>query len=468
LSGDVRTLRRYRLQLGALVVGVGVTLLATTAPYVPFAFRSGSADLVLETSTALAAALTAYLVLLRFRENKLASDLFLAYPLALFALTHLAVSGFSAVAGDAPDAFRAWASLAAALVGAVVFATAAYIPRRPVKRPEGAGRFAAACALGTLTLVGTLIGLVATHLPVPVDLGDPSISGTRPLIADNSLLLMPQVEIAILFVLAAVGFSRRAEETGDDLLRWLGAGAVLGAFSALHYFLFPSLYSDWVSTGDLLRLGFYTLLFVGAAREIDSYWRSRASAAALEERRRLARDLHDGLAQELAYVARHARKLAAREPTLPARQIAAAAERALDESRRAIAVLTRPLDARLESMLAEAAETAAGRVGTRLHLDLEPGIELGPQAREDLVRIACEAITNAGRHGAATDVSLELRNGDGVRLRVVDNGSGFDPATRIAGGFGLVSMRERAAAHGGDVQIESNAGQGTEVEVVLR
>jgi signal transduction histidine kinase len=84
------------------------------------------------------------------------------------------------------------------------------------------------------------------------------------------------------------------------------------------------------------------------------------------------------------------------------------------------------------------------------------------------VRIACEAITNAGRHGAATDVSLELRNGDGVRLRVVDNGAGFDPATRIAGGFGLVSMRERAAAHGGDVQIESNAGQGTEVEVVLR
>ena len=93
--GDVQTLRRYRLQLGALVVGVAVTLLATTTPLVPFAFRSSSADLVLETSTALAAGLTAYLVLLRFRENKLASDLFLAYPLALFALTHLAVSGFS-------------------------------------------------------------------------------------------------------------------------------------------------------------------------------------------------------------------------------------------------------------------------------------------------------------------------------------------------------------------------------------
>ena len=461
-------LRRYRLQLGALFAGVVVTLLAFTTPILPFAFRSSSAELVLETSSALVAALAAYLVLLRFRENRMASDLFLAYPLALFALTNLLLSTFASLAVRPSEPFSAWASLVAGLVGAAVFAAAAYIPRRPVRRPEGAGRFAAACAVGTLTVICTAVGLVADRLPVPIDLGDPSISGSHPLISDNSLLVMPQVEIAMLFVLAAVGFSRRAEEVDDDLLRWIGAGAVLGAFSSLHYFLFPSLYSDWVSTGDLLRLGFYALLCVGAAHEIGSYWRSRASAAALEERRRLARDLHDGLAQELAYVARHARKLAARDPSAGARQIAAAAERALDESRRAIAVLTRPLEGRVDLMLAEAAETAAGRVGTRLHLDLEPGIVLGPSVRDDLVRIACEAIANAGRHGAASDVALELRNGDGIRLRVVDNGTGFDPATRIAGGFGLVSMRERAAAHGGELTIESNEGRGTEIEVVFR
>jgi signal transduction histidine kinase len=463
----VGTLSRYRLQLGALVAGALVTLLAFATPFVPFAFRSRSADLVLDTTSALVAALAAYLVLFRFRERRLASDLFLAYPLALFAGTNFALSALASMADGPVGPFTAWASLLAALIGATAFAVAAYVPRRRVQRPDGAGWFAASCALGTLTLVATVVILVEDVLPVPVDLGDPSISGRSLLIEDNGLLLTPQIEIAVLFVLAAVGFSRRAEEVGDDLLRWIGAGAILGAFSALHYFFFPSLYSDWVSTGDLFQLGFYALLLVGAAREIDSYWRSRADAAVLEERRRLARDLHDGLAQELAYVARQARRLAARDATLPARQIAAAAERALDESRRAIAVLTRPLDGRLENILAEAAETAADRVGARLHLDLEPGIELRPEARDDLVRIACEAITNAGRHGAASDVALELRNGDGVYLRVVDNGTGFDPATQIAGGFGLISMRERVAAHRGELEIESAEGRGTEVRVSI-
>ena len=464
----MRTLRRYGLQLTALVAGAVITLVAWTTPFVPFAFRSASAEIALETAAALVAGLATFLVLLRFREKKLLSDLVLAYPLALFACMNFALSGLAFLAVEPSEPFRLWGSLIIRLIAAAGFVAAAYAPRRPVRRPHGAGRFTAACALFTVSIVGAGLGFFAEQLPLPVDLGDPSISGAEPHIVWDSLVAMPQIEIAILFLLAAVGFSRRAEEVDDALLRWIGAGAMLGAFSALHYFVFPSLQTDWVSTGDLLRLGFYALLFVGAAREIDSYWRSRASAAALEERRRLARDLHDGLAQELAYVARHARRLAAREPSLPARQIAAAAERALDESRRAIAVLTRPLDGRLESMLAEAAETAAGRVGTRLHLDLEHGIVLRPQARDDLIRIACEAITNAGRHGAASEVVVELRNGDGVHLRVVDNGTGFDPATRIAGGFGLVSMRERAASHGGDVRIDSNAGRGTEVEVVLR
>jgi signal transduction histidine kinase len=85
-----------------------------------------------------------------------------------------------------------------------------------------------------------------------------------------------------------------------------------------------------------------------------------------------------------------------------------------------------------------------------------------------LLRIASEALTNAARHGRAQRVHVELMNGDGVVLRIRDDGVGFD--TRSAegrGGFGLVSMRERVAAVGGELSVVSAEGAGTLIEVRL-
>jgi two-component system nitrate/nitrite sensor histidine kinase NarX len=78
-----------------------------------------------------------------------------------------------------------------------------------------------------------------------------------------------------------------------------------------------------------------------------------------------------------------------------------------------------------------------------------------------------EAITNAGRHGHASAVTVELSNGNGYRLRVSDNGIGFDPVAQEAhlGGFGLVSMRERAAIFGADFAIRARRGSGATIEV---
>jgi signal transduction histidine kinase len=83
------------------------------------------------------------------------------------------------------------------------------------------------------------------------------------------------------------------------------------------------------------------------------------------------------------------------------------------------------------------------------------------------VRIVSEAVTNAARHGRAGLVRVELDNGDGVRLRIVDRGRGFDPAQRRPGSFGLTSMRERAEALGGRFSLRSSPGAGTEIEVTL-
>ena len=80
---------------------------------------------------------------------------------------------------------------------------------------------------------------------------------------------------------------------------------------------------------------------------------------------------------------------------------------------------------------------------------------------------ACEVVSNAGRHSGAARVSRSLRRlGSSVRLRVGDNGSGFDPAVP-ADGFGLISMRDRAGSIGGDLQISFVPERGTDVKVTL-
>jgi signal transduction histidine kinase len=222
-----------------------------------------------------------------------------------------------------------------------------------------------------------------------------------------------------------------------------------------------------VYTVDIFRLLFYVCLLGGAAREIAGYWRGLADAAVLEERRRMARDLHDGAAQELAFIVRRARRLAAAAPRDEVAQLAAAAQRALDDSRRAIAALFRPVDEPLDVALAAAVEDLGARTGTRVSLELDAGVDVAPEVGEALLRIASEAVGNAARHAQADVVRVELESGRPLRLRVVDDGVGFDVASASARNsrFGLTSMRDRAARIGAELEVRSAPGRGTEVEV---
>ena len=273
----------------------------------------------------------------------------------------------------------------------------------------------------------------------------------------------------MLYGIAAVAFTRQATRTPDELFRWLGAGCVLAAFARLHYLLFPSLYLEYVYSGDLLRLGFYLFLLVGAAREIASYWQLRTRAAVLEDRRRMARDLHDGLAQELAYLWSQSRSLAGGLPDAAAvERIGGAAGRALDEARRAIAALTRPLDEPFVRVLQQVADDLATRYDVKIHTDLDPTVEFSGQHGEALVRIVTEAVRNAVRHGRPSEVDLSLSAGT-RSLAITDDGRGFCTGPLAAGrggGFGLTSMRERARALGAEFTVTSIPGEGTTVRVV--
>ena len=449
---------RFRLFTLAFA-GAAASLTATTSlvPGFTLAYSSPQLHIALETATALISFLVAYLVYGRFRERKRLDDLMLACALVLIATTSLV---FSAVPHTVPAEgarnFSVWASVGGAVLGALTLALAAFAPATRVSSPRRATVIAALCCAGALIATASVVGLFANGVDPDIPLALAPDAAHRPILLGHHFLLGTQIVGVLLFIAAALGFIQRGERDSDELMRWFAAGAALSAFARFNYFLFPSLYSDWVFTGDFLRLGFCLLLLAGAAREIGSYWRRLASMAVLEERRRIARELHDGVAQELAYIVAES-----------SGSLAAAAERALDESRRAIAALTRPVDEPLEVALVQAAEEVAGRVGVQLRIDVGRGAEVSPDEREALIRIVREAITNAGRHGGAENVSVELSNGNGTLLRVADDGSGFDTRHTRVGGFGLVSMRERTEALGGRFKLSSNAGEGTRIEVRL-
>ena len=211
----------------------------------------------------------------------------------------------------------------------------------------------------------------------------------------------------------------------------------------------------------------YAVLLSAATGAVVHRQRRATAGAVDEERRRIARNLHDGLAQELAYIRMETSRMAATTPNGRTARVALAAQRALEESRGAIASLRGDEDAFSDELSTVASDMVA-REGARLSLDVDPDLDLRCEAREALMRVMREAISNGVRHGAATELAVELRAGDTVRMAVRDNGKGFLPGgPRPRGSFGLVSMRERVEALGGDLSVRSTPGEGTLVEVTL-
>jgi len=474
LNASGAPLRRRRLDaaswlaLGSLLVGGVVTATVSLSTHLHFAYRKPVLHAGLETAECLVALLVAYLVIGRFRRTERLNDLLLAAALSTLALAHLAFGAIPAlVAEGRPGQIVSWAGVVARVLGALLFAAAAVAPRRPVREVQRAAATASIAVIWALGLIVVGVWNNSGELPPVVRVSDPRAHMSPELLGHPALSLM-QLTAMCAYALAAAGFSHRAERRReDDLLRWLGAGAVFAMFAWVNYLFDPTLYSEWLYTGDVLRFLFYVMLLIGALREINEYWRRTAMLAALDERRRLARDLHDGLAQEVAYISRSARLLREQVADDVVERIEAAAARALLESRQVIAALAAPTEP-LEGVLARVAHEAAARYGADVDLDVAAGVQLDPARTEALVRIAGEAVTNAARHSGAERVRVILRwRRARPWLQVSDAGVGFDPASVVTRGFGLVSMRERAAAVGADFQIESRPGAGTRLEVAF-
>ena len=230
-------------------------------------------------------------------------------------------------------------------------------------------------------------------------------------------------------------------------------------------------------------------VLVSLAVERSRLERALVRAAAAEERNRLAREIHDTLAQALAALTLQLEvtdALAAahgdgRLSETVARSLALARS-ALDEARRSVLDLrAAPLEGRtlpeaLERLAAEARPSAAPP-GTRRVPDVgvvwrgfdRDAAELPAAVEVGLYRIAEQALANALRHARASSVRMHLARTErgGVRLRVEDDGVGFDAASVPADRFGLVGMSERARLLGGTLTLETAPGAGTAVEVTV-
>jgi signal transduction histidine kinase len=200
-------------------------------------------------------------------------------------------------------------------------------------------------------------------------------------------------------------------------------------------------------------------------RRIDD---AQLARALTEERTRLARDLHDGLAQDLAFIAVSAQGL---EPDLgPQHPLVIAARRALDASRGLMADLAARSAPTTGAALEVVADELGARFGVRIEVSVSelPGrADLGPTERQEIVMIAREAIVNAITHGHAQRIVVTLDlEGKRPLLLVRDDGGGV-MSDAPQGGFGLPTMRARAESLGGRLVMRGGAGGGTELEVRL-
>ncbi len=270
--------------------------------------------------------------------------------------------------------------------------------------------------------------------------------------------------------------------------------ASLLSFLSFDYFFFIPRYTFIVlNTQDTLTLSIFLIMAIiigqlassqrrraeqakSRERELRMLYEHSQELAALEERQRLARELHDSVSQALygislgAHTAQNALENDPEQVKASIEYVNALAEAGLAEMRALIFEL-RPESLEREGLVAAFTKQvevlhARYRLHVEANLDEEP--DLAIERKYALYRIGQEALHNIVKHARAHTVLIRLsQQEENVLLEVDDDGRGFDPTGSFPGHLGLHSMQERIAKLGGTIAIESAPGQGTHIHVCM-
>ncbi|MCW2637520.1 MAG: integral rane sensor signal transduction histidine kinase [Blastococcus sp.] len=310
------------------------------------------------------------------------------------------------------------------------------------------------------------LGLVYVAVQLPLGYLLYGVAGTG---VGATLLLMVLVSQSVLLlplpaavaVTAAIPLVHIGMSWGDGLRNGMGMLAA-AAFTA-------------VVTELLCREQRARAELAEANARLRGYAAQAEELATIQERNRVARDIHDGLGHHLTVVqmqVQAARAVLATDPAKADAVLSRAQEQsteALAEVRRSVATLRAPRTSPplADALAGLAADTTAAGVPTTVEVTGTARV-LSPDAEQSLSRAAQEGLTNVRKHAGAASARLLLAFGDDgtVRLEVSDDGRGMAGGAD-GGGFGLLGLRERATRLGGSVDVVSEPGRGTTVRVAV-
>jgi len=417
------------------------------------AYELHDARLAFDTAVAVVATFVCVLTSVRFLVEGRTLDLLLAAGFWSIALGTAAFGLVPVFGGGTLSPAAAWQLVGARLLGAGLIAIAPYVDGRMAARR----RSLVSVGVGVAVLLGVAAGAMRVPGPSPFDADS----------LEGSYVRMAALLLTTLWLIALVGFALRYRRYGRDLDSWMCLAATLAVFADLHLVLTPVVSSDLVLQGDFLRVIAYGVLLVGVWRAISEAEFGRAVA---DERARVAREIHDGLAQYLFAISTQVNMLetgAPLEEVLPRLKRAAAS--AQQEARFAVLALSSAGgSARFDSALRRYVEVLTADGALDVELDVDSQVRLAPDEQIEVFRIVQEGLGNARRHAGASHVEVSITQRAGRRIVTVsDDGVGFDE-TAVVPGQGVANMRSRAQAIDGALTLRSDPGRGTAIEVVLR
>jgi len=498
-------LHRLDVVLIGLTVFLGAATLAIVAdPSLSFALPDRSLSVTLNSLTALASLALAALALARYRESGRIAGLFQSSAFLVLAW----VSGLNTALvllkkdadvgltlGNQPSEMQlpiyVWSL--SLLVSATLFALGGLTALRGPGQVAPSVRWTLfgpvlAMSLGTVLLfpLAELLPTFVSSQGIEALISEPAGHGILPGV--SALGLLVQAAGFILFVGAVLAYRRSYLRAGPVADGYLAVALLLAAFGELHFALFPVVATGLVTTAGVLRMAFFGVLLLGINAESRADLRALRSAyaglerlsqteterATLEERTRLARELHDGLAQDLWFAKLKHERLV---PLVPADarpladEVTVALDAAISEAKQAGVTMRTGVDRDrpLYELLSETLEEFGARSGLRADFSgADLPNSLSPRKQAEVLRIVQEALTNVRKHADATVVRLSAEVSDGrLMLGITDNGRGFRPDESSGDGLGLQGMKERARLMGGELHVQSEPSGGTTIHLAL-